>query len=637
MTDPTASPPVLPADIDFLSHRGISMGCLEAVAAEATRIGVFASDVLLARRVCSEEVYYRFLADEFGFAFLSRFEIDGSPDIFQLGQCHTAKLMTSGLPDIVTAPRGASLLTFIATASRLARTGRVGVTSPSCLAAAMLRRLDGILSDSAANDLARRNVELSARGRPTPVQCVALLALEFILVFSVTLAPDWTLMAVGALISMAFLLQAAVHLAAMSTTVRQAAPRCRTLTDAELPVYTVLVPLYREAMVLPHLIAALEDLDYPRAKLDIKLLIEHCDGETRSALDRLRPDTLIDVVVCPPGAPRTKPRALNIGLRFARGDLTVVFDAEDRPEPDQLRRAAEGFASGPANLACLQAALAIDNARESWIARFFALEYAQLFDVKHPGLAELGMPLPLGGTSNHFRTEVLRRIGAWDAWNVTEDADLGLRLARHGYGVGSLDSTTWEEAPLSVAAWLPQRTRWLKGWMQTSLVHGLPTSGRLREVGLLGTITIFCHSYGLVLSCLTWPLFTLSFLLTESWERIADAPTSWHAASGGLAACVFVLGLAGFALSWTLGARRRRLPLAPADLLRAPAYFFLVSLAAWLAVWQLLNAPTHWAKTAHGLSLERARAPRPQASFPRLAKPGPHLFGQKPGEGWWGK
>jgi cellulose synthase/poly-beta-1,6-N-acetylglucosamine synthase-like glycosyltransferase len=616
VTDPRLiSLPDLPADIAFLQLRGIATERLAAAAAEAENIRVCASDVLLAWQVCSEEAYYRFLADELGLPFLSNFEIDGGLDLFQLGHCHTARLVSSALPDIVTAPRGTSLMRLIGAAPRLAATGRVAITTPSRLGAAMLRRFDGALSDSAANDLPRRDVELCARGRPTATQCVTLLLLEFVLVFSLAFAPDWTLIAVGALVSMTFLLQAAVHLSAVTAAPGPVRQEGLTLTDADLPTYTVLVPLYREATVLPHLLAALEDLDYPKAKLDIKLLVEHGDRETRTALDRLRSETLCEVVVCPPGAPRTKPRALNIGLRFARGDLTVVFDAEDRPEPDQLRRAAEAFARAPANLACMQAALAIDNLGESWIARFFALEYAQLFDVKRPGLAALGMPLPLGGTSNHFRTEVLRRVGAWDAWNVTEDADLGLRLARRGYAVGCLASTTWEEAPLTIAAWLPQRTRWLKGWMQTSLVHGLPSSERLREVGLLGTVAIFCHSYGLVLSCLTWPIFTVSYVLAASWERVVHAPTPWHAASGGLAASVFVLGLGSLGFSWTLGALRRRVRLAPADLLRAPLYFGLVSLAAWRALWQLLDAPSHWAKTAHGLSRQRAlRRRRPGAA-----------------------
>ena len=206
--------------------------------------------------------------------------------------------------------------------------------------------------------------------------------------------------------------------------------------------------------------------DYPRGKLDIKLVIEHDDRATRLAIVALDLPAIYEIVVAPIGWPRTKPRALNIALPLVRGELLVIFDAEDAPAPGQLREAAERFLRAPRELACLQARLAIDNIEDSWLTRLFAIEYAVLFDVLNPGLAGLGLPLPLGGSSNHFRTEVLREVCGWDAWNVTEDADLGLRLARFGYGVGILPSSTQEEAPAFIDAWLRQRRRWSKGWMR---------------------------------------------------------------------------------------------------------------------------------------------------------------------------
>jgi cellulose synthase/poly-beta-1,6-N-acetylglucosamine synthase-like glycosyltransferase len=218
------------------------------------------------------------------------------------------------------------------------------------------------------------------------------------------------------------------------------------LTDDELPNYTVVVALYREASVVEDLVQAIDALDYPEGKLDIKLVVERHDVETIGRIVELRLASRYEVVVAPSGKPQTKPRALNIALSSARGELIVVYDAEDIPAPDQLRLAASCFAVDK-DLDCLQARLAIRNHEESWLSNLFAIEYAVLFDVINPGLCALNFPIPLGGSSNHFRVKSLVGVGAWDEWNVTEDADLGVRLARFGYRVKALGSDTWEEAP----------------------------------------------------------------------------------------------------------------------------------------------------------------------------------------------
>ena len=217
--------------------------------------------------------------------------------------------------------------------------------------------------------------------------------------------------------------------------------------------------------MVPGLLRALDRLDYPRSKREVLLLVEADDAATRAALaGRLPPG--FRVVEVPPGRPRTKPRALNVGLLLTRATLITVYDAEDRPDTDQLRRAAARFALAPASLACLQARLAIDRGG-GLLARLFAIEYAVLFEFLNLGLARMRLPMALGGTSNHFRADALRTVGCWDAWNVTEDADLGLRLARFGYACEMLDSVTWEEAPARLPGWFKQRRRWTKGWLQT--------------------------------------------------------------------------------------------------------------------------------------------------------------------------
>ena len=254
--------------------------------------------------------------------------------------------------------------------------------------------------------------------------------------------------------------------------------------DKDLPVYTIVAPLYRETEVARKLLAALERLDYPRAKLDVKFVVEADDPQTRLALEACDLPVWCEIIVAPPGAPRTKPRALNVALPVARGELLTIYDAEDEPDPDQLRRAAGRFALAAPDMACLQARLAIDNSGDSWLAALFALEYAALFDVVNPGIAALGLPMPLGGTSNHFRVDVLRELRGWDAWNVTEDADLGMRLARAGYRVETLASTTHEEAPVTMRAWLAQRRRWQKGWAQTLVTMSKHPLRLARDMGI---------------------------------------------------------------------------------------------------------------------------------------------------------
>ena len=270
------------------------------------------------------------------------------------------------------------------------------------------------------------------------------------------------------------------------------------IPDEALPIYSVLVPLFRETDVLHQLIAALTQLDYPSHLLDIKLILEETDISMHRAVAILGLPKHISVVVVPAGKPQTKPRALNYALQFARGELITIYDVEDLPEPDQLRKAAAAFAMGPAHLACLQAELTFYNAEENWMTRQFTLEYSILFGIILPGLAHEKLPLPLGGTSNHFRTHILRNVGAWDPYNVTEDADLGLRLARHHYTTHVLDSRTFEEANTEFGNWVSQRARWFKGFLQTWLVHMRQPLVLKKEIGWGGIWATQVNTFGVV-------------------------------------------------------------------------------------------------------------------------------------------
>lgn len=348
------------------------------------------------------------------------------------------------------------------------------------------------------------------------------------------------------------------------------------------PVYTVLVPLYREANVVPQLAQAMRQLDYPRDRLDVKLVVEEDDPETVAEAELAASAYAFEVIIVPCGEPRTKPRACNYALQFARGDFLVIFDAEDRPELHQLKEAVAAFRRLPEEVVCLQARLNFFNARECWLTRMFALDYALWFDFLLPGLDRLGVPMPLGGTSNHFRISALKAIHGWDPFNVTEDADLGIRLTRLGLRVRTLESTTYEEAPNETVHWVRQRTRWLKGYMQTWLVHMRNPVQLWRNAGAGGFFGFQLFVGGTVLSALLnpllWLIFVLSFFVDLPLPIFAGAT---HSISGfGL-----LMGNALFAYLAMLGPYRRGwLDLSPYALL-VPVYWLLISVAAYRALW----------------------------------------------------
>jgi glycosyltransferase XagB len=372
------------------------------------------------------------------------------------------------------------------------------------------------------------------------------------------------------------------------------------VSDDKLPIYTVICPLYREAGVVGKLIAAINALDYPREKLDVKLVVEPDDRATRQALAALDLGPPFEIIVAPRGGPRTKPKALNAALAFAHGSFTVIYDAEDVPEPDQLRRALDVFLASEKHLACVQAVLTIDNSKDSWLAGMFTAGYAGQFDALLPGFAALRLPLPLGGSSNHFRTEVLREVGGWDPYNVTEDADLGVRLHRYGYRSAAIASATYEEAPVRFAPWLRQRTRWYKGWMQTWLVH-MRRPGRLaRELTVRGMIAFQLFLACNVLAALLHPFFMLSFYL--SLLSMPPLQALGNADQAPVFAATLLLGYASTIPLDVIGLQRRGLLAHAWVLLLTPVYWLLLSLAAWRALFQLVTAPQRWEKTEHGLA-----------------------------------
>ncbi len=324
-------------------------------------------------------------------------------------------------------------------------------------------------------------------------------------------------------------------------------------------------------------------------------MLEADDAQTIAAAAALR-DCAFEIVLVHDHGPRSKPKAETYAMQFALGEYLVIYDAEDRPEPDQLLKAVAAFRAGPRQLACVQARLNFYNADHNWLTRMFALDYALWFEMLLPGLDRIGLPMPLGGTSNHFRTAVLRAIGGWDAFNVTEDADIGIRLTQLGYRVSMIASTTFEEAPVSLGAWLRQRSRWLKGYMQTWLVHMRHPLALLRHAGPGGFLAFQLFLGGGVIFALANPLLWAAFLASVllGWQ----AETGFgHVPGASLLANNLLLTY----LAIISPGRRGRGDLAPYGL-TVIAYWAMVSLAGYRALCQLVTRPFFWEKTIHGVT-----------------------------------
>ncbi|MDF5753626.1 glycosyltransferase [Spongiactinospora sp. TRM90649] len=394
----------------------------------------------------------------------------------------------------------------------------------------------------------------------------------------------------------------------------------RGLADDTLPVYTVLVPLYREAKVLPRLLERLRLLDYPRDRLQILLLVEEDDAETRTAMPELEPP--FEVVLIPPSHPRTKPKACNVGLARARGEFVVIYDAEDRPDRDQLRKAILAFRGLPDRVVCVQAELQYWNPWTNWLTRCFAAEYAANFSLMLRGLDRHRLAIPLGGTSNHFHTGALRALGGWDPYNVTEDADLGIRIARRGWDVRMMLSVTEEEANSRLGNWIRQRSRWIKGYIQTWLVHTRHPVLLWRQLGTRRTVAFHLTMGFSTLTTLVNPFFwALTLIYVCSGTRYVAA--LFPAVPLYFGTATLVAGNLLMIYCMMAGCLERGLFRAVRAMLTIPLYWALMSVAAYKAVFQLLRPSRRhfWELTDHGLVEDDATAT--------------HVARRDPSRRWW--
>jgi glycosyltransferase XagB len=600
----------LPPEVAFLAQHDEHVGALLVAIIESAKCGASADRILLGEGLVEEEDFYRLLADHLNAPFYDgELAIAENVDVTHAVWSGVAPLAPNdqGLQFLL-APRGAGIARLLSAAQHGVMPEAAAIAPPRRFEATIRVAASRALAHGGAFDLKAFDADFSADRRTTEAQATTAAAI-------VCLAPSlWLLRAnlLTAAYSIAFFI---VFLSAIGLRLAAAAA-ARTLSrpvelllDAELPIYSIVAPLSGEANMIGQLVASFDRLSYPRAKLEIIFVVEQDDTETSKAIEQLGLPTRYQIVHVPPGEPRTKPRALNIALPSVRGAYVVVFDAEDMPEPDQLRIAATIFATAP-DIGCLQARLAVNNAETSWLSALYAIEYATLFHVLNPGLSRLNAPIALGGTSNHFQAHVLRRVGGWDAWNLTEDADLGLRLARFGVRVAMFDSDTYEEAPTILSQWLGQRRRWQKGWLQTALVHSRNPARLLRELGLARAIGAVGLIGGGVFGGFFGPLFTIGAIWSAIFGNLLEPSGFLQGIVTFTTIAMLVLGLASILIPTIKGLRRAALAPLAAKLVLLPFYYCLISAATWLAAWDLVYKPFHWRKTPHGLAARLQLRPR---------------------------
>ncbi len=610
---PSASPETLTIRADLLEEArllrrlGFGKPLISELLFKATVNRTSLEAELIAAGPVRSDIYYEALAETLGLAFLRQLDAGRIVDMAgldtQLLQPQMVRL-TSGTRPPITAivPMAARIAQLQETLARQpALRNLLAVTTPRAMREAVWHAGAARRIRETTAGLFETAPEFSARvtfwGRQGFYTGAAICAA----VFTAMLAPELAVVTLHLVLSALFVAALVIRLSALFGTAADGATSPAPPPAEPRPVYSVFVALYREAEVVPQLIDHLDRLDWPRSRLDIKLICEGDDTETLAALRRRDLGAQYEIVEVPPGRPRTKPRALAYALPAARGSYLTVYDAEDRPHPGQLGEAWAAFRAAPPDVACLQAPLVISNGRASWISALFALEYAGLFRRLLPLLAARRLPMPLGGTSNHFRTDILRTCGGWDPYNVTEDADLGMRLHRKGFRCATLRRPTLEDAPDDTRAWLGQRTRWFKGWLQTWLVLMRRPGLLVSEMGLLPFAAFQVLIGGLLLSALAHPLL-LAHVVRVMVAVAADGPF----VVGPLALFLFAVDVANIfgsyaifiALGWKPMRARERRAVGWRWIL-VPGYWMLMSLAAWRAVAELRRDPFFWNKTAH--------------------------------------
>lgn len=591
-----------------LLRLGVSAANIEHNRRMSHRNGSTLSRELIANGLLDESSYYRALAAELGVPFVdviepNRLVILPGHALSALRKATVIKaLAASGKTFLLSAPDDRQLNILISSLHKnpgLRETIRL--TTPVKLDEALTARLTDENLSEAVFRLKNNAPELSASQVVTGTQGVLCGALMVLLPLFAWSYPSASLLICHALASLLFAGCVLMRVQAASQFPAKKLYNPTRSPGGPLPIYTVIVALYRETEVVPQLVSQLMSLNWPASRLEIMIV---CEASDRSTIDLLRnvvEPSRIQIIVVPKLGPQTKPRALSFALKAARGEFVVIYDAEDRPHPDQLMEAYGRFQREPMSTACLQAPLVITNQSNGLLARMFGLEYAALFGGLLPFLSSSAGFFPLGGTSNHFRRSILDEAGGWDPYNVTEDADLGTRLCRLGFTCGTIESPTFEDAPLVFRSWRLQRIRWFKGWLQTWLVHMRKPAKLGREVGTRNFLRFQLLTIGMFLSALVYP----SMLLVVFWNGYQILTGSVQTMSlSALALFVvdffnIILGHKAFSILGSRVERSRGMKPEYLLALRLPLYWTLLSAAAWGALWELVRKPHHWNKTDH--------------------------------------
>ncbi|MEO9570254.1 MAG: glycosyltransferase family 2 protein [Polaribacter sp.] len=377
-----------------------------------------------------------------------------------------------------------------------------------------------------------------------------------------------------------------------------------SITDKELPIYTIHLPVFKESEVIQKLVWNLNSLDYPIEKLDAKLLIESDDAMTYNAIREMKFPTNFEPIIIPYAQPKTKPKACNYGLYFSKGKYLTIYDAEDIPDSDQLKQTYKLFNKLPDNYIAIQCALNYFNKSENFLTKMFTLEYSYWFDYMLPGLDSLRIPIPLGGTSNHFKFDKLMELGGWDGFNVTEDADLGLRCYAKDYKITVLDSTTYEEANNEFFNWIRQRSRWIKGYMQTYLVHMRKPLKLYKSIGARGFFGFQFFIGGTVFTFLSYPVLLIFLLIYITFKSkwIELLFPDW----------LIIISLINFTLGNLIMIYTNMIAIFKRSsysliiyALANPVYWLMHSIAAYKGLNQLITKPFYWEKTNHGLTKKK--------------------------------
>lgn len=594
--------------LPILRRLNIDGTSLNRIAWRAKNNGASFKAELLADGAVSEAEFYQALADEAGVLFLSTVDqktlVGRDRDLVaELGRPNLRVLARfSGETEPATLLIAPQEIDF----KRLQRLrdggselkSRIAIVAPSVLRAALMTRVHDQLTRSATHGLFDWRPDMSARFITYAWQAF------LVGLFVAALPPLFWLFPVFTFIALH--IGALLFFTACGILKMLAVAATETLVDQKLidddddkPVYSILVALYQEAEIAPQLLVALSKIVWPRHRLEIKLICERDDIATLRAIRAHQLRSFVEVIEVPPSLPRTKPKALRYALPLTCGEFIVIYDAEDRPHPYQLLQAWQRFRQGDAHLACLQAPLEITNGSRALLARMFAVEYAGLFRGVLPWLSGLNQVFPLGGTSNHFRRAALEDSGGWDPHNVTEDADLGVRLARHRYRAETITLPTFEAAPDSFAEWRPQRTRWLKGWLQTWLVHMRYPYGLMRDLGPVSFMLVQVLLAGMAFSIILHPIIFLTAIAYSAMALVGISLADWQIVLlsldfGGLAFSYFAF----LWLGWKTVGRRQRAGFWQV-VLATPIYWMMLSYAGWCAVWELVCHPHRWNKTPH--------------------------------------